>query len=132
MNEQRPVRKAAWPGDEDLDIDIDGVTLTAVVRGDKDLLVYGGGGFGWWVCADGSRARFAADAPDTGVTDFSMVAGFPGASEETIAAYASLLEDWRDRAVPLRICGARGKAFAIIEDSDNWLALPRGPVPDGC
>lgn len=36
---------------------------------------------------------------------------------------------WRDQAIPLRVCGAPGRMFTIIEDYRTWLPLPRRSHP---
>jgi hypothetical protein len=116
----------AEPGDPDLDLDVSGVRLRAVVaEGAEVLLLLSGGG---------GRLRDA----DTGLmTDVDSVEGDarvqcePG--DEDAGWFRFLvgrLEGWRDRGTELRMCGAPGKATVLIEDRRTWVPLPRRVHPD--
>lgn len=120
----------AQPGDPDLDIDVDGVTLTAVVREGPHLLVAGSGGYGAWVGVDGEPAVFAPGDESSKITELNLNGYFPNSDEEFLAEFSARLEQWRDQQVPVRICGAPGRMTTLIVDRDNWLPFPRRALPD--
>jgi hypothetical protein len=111
----------AEPGDPDLRLDLDGVTINSVVRADTELWVSGSGGFGFWV-SGGRRAEFPPGGDDE-VTEFSMRAGFPDSPDDQIDAMYRRLCAWRDRAVPVRVCAAPGRLTTLSGD-DGWLPFP--------
>lgn len=114
--------RVAKPGDPDLDFDIDGLTITSVVRDGNHILVGGRGGFGRWRNAQGI---YNAAPGDTGahLTEFTLAVGY--ANDDLADRVYNTFVDWRDRAVPLRMTGAPGKVSAIIEDADHWLPIVR-------
>lgn len=109
----------AEPGDDDLDLDVVDVRITSVVRVDDELWVRGLGGFGRWV--DGGAM---VDVPT--VTELSLRARYPHASEDAMSARYLLLCRWRDDATPLRICSAPGRASTFTAPDGTWMPLPRG------
>lgn len=118
----------AQPGDDDLDLDIDGVTLTAVVRMGHEIWIRGVGGFGQFNSAGGGWETEPGD-DECSETEVSLMVGFPTTPPENVDQYVSILETWRDRAVPLRICAAPGRLTTMIEDAGHWLPVPRGERP---
>lgn len=127
--------KYAQPGDSDLDIDIDGITLTAVVVDEQEILLRGEGGFGEFLSTQGERALFRPGEADEGVEEMEAHLYFPAVPSRLFDKLVDRLEDWRDRAVPLRLCGAPGRMFTLIENEARWLPLPRAQweeltVPD--
>lgn len=119
----------AKPGDHDLDIDLDGLTVTAVVTDDRHILVRYVGGFGSWVCDDGTLAAFAP-GDGGGVTEAESHLILDHCSDDEFGVYVERLEGWRDRAVPLRLCGAPDRMFTVIEDRATWLPMPRRPIEE--
>ena len=115
----------AQPGDTDLDIDVDGVTVTAVVVNGRELLIRMTGGFGSWTDTTGQRAEFPPGDDTVTVTEVTGTLILESADQHVFASYVSILETWRDRALPLRLCGAQGRMFSLIEDRDRWLPVPR-------
>jgi hypothetical protein len=116
--------KIAKPGDPDLDLDIDGVTVTAVVVVGHELMVRTTGGWGTWISTDGTRFTAEPADPDSCVVEGQFNVAYPQ-YPKSAAEQAVHLEAWRDTATPLRICGAPGKLTTIIENNDRWIMLPR-------
>lgn len=115
------------PGDEDLTCDIDNVTLTAVVVLGRQIEIGFRDGFGQWICADGTVAVFEPGDSDAKVTEGSISVQLDTMDDATFTSYADRLIEWRDRAVPLRICIAPGRPGSIIEDTKTWLPFPNRP-----
>lgn len=115
--------RIAQPGDRDLDIDLDGLTITAVVRLAHEFLIRATDGFGRFRSTDDTWAEYEPGADTAMEVQFNF--GMPDASEQLLAEYQNRLERWRDSACPLHLCGAPGKMFSLIEDRSIWLSLPR-------
>lgn len=115
----------AEPGDPDLDFDVDGVTLVSVVVQDREILFRAEGGFGEWTNIEGERTVFEPGAEHGGVHEIEGRLWFPNAKQSMFDLVVERMERWRDNAVPLRMCGAPGKLFTLIEDNDSFLLLPR-------
>jgi hypothetical protein len=117
----------AVPGDPDLDLDIDGVTITSVIALGCEILISAKGGFGSWVDADGEVSVFPPGDESSGITDVEIAVGWHD-SEKTrvyVKAMTTLLCRWRDQEVPLHMCCAPGKMSSLIEDANIWVPLPR-------
>lgn len=124
------LERIAQPGDPDLDIDVDGATVTAVVAVDRHIVVHLRGGFGSMVNSDtGELATMPPGHPTAGVETATLHLWLPDAPDRLFDTYVSTLERWRDTAVPVRICGAPGRMFTAIEDRSSWLAIPRRGLP---
>lgn len=127
-----PADRVAKPGDPDLDYDLDGVTITAVIAADepRELLVRTIGGYGWWIdTATGERVDFPPGDPDACVRDGEMGACMPTMPGWLWRRYVATLERWRDQATPLRIVSAPGRATLLIEGPSKFLPWPRCPDP---
>lgn len=120
----------AKPGDPDLTLDLDGVTVVSVVRVGWEILVRFVGGYGMWVSPDGRVTHFPPGDPKARVTDGEWHLGFPDGSDVFLTEFVERLNRWRDGAIPLRMCCAPGRMTAVIEDRDNWLPLPSNPFPE--
>lgn len=121
--------RLAKPGDDDLDLDLDGVSVVAVVVLGREVLVRVEGGFGRFVTTDGTEALMPPGDPRTGVEFGELVLVLEAMSEEGFAAYLARLEEWRARSVPLRLCSAPGRMTTLIEDASVWLPMPRRRIP---
>jgi hypothetical protein len=119
--------RLTFPGDPDIDLDVDNITLTAVVRIDHEFLVRAVGGFGWWHTASGAVARFEPGDPESSVTEVNLRVGLPDMSPAGLDRYEERLCRWRDGAVPLRLISAPTRMASLIADRDDWLPLPRTP-----
>jgi hypothetical protein len=130
MDDRAPLLSlVAKPGDEDLTLDVDGVTITAVVVGDgQELLVETTGGFGRFLATNGDW--FNSLPGDGEVHETELRLCLERMSEATFVDYVERLELWRDQAVPLRLCLAPGRAGTIIATRDEWLPFPSTPFPD--
>jgi hypothetical protein len=118
----------AQPGDPDLDLDIDNVAIESVVRLGYEFMIRISGGFGRWVSDDGTEAVFEPGNPKSGVKSGNLDFGMPSASEQLLVEYEKRFDRWYAQATPLRLCGAPGRMFTLIEDSSSWVPLPRGDI----
>jgi len=118
-------KEYAEPGDPDLDIDVDGLTLTAVVVTGREVLLRATGGFGSFIDTKGEIANFEPGDPVQELEELEGRLYCPYASDETFNYMVDLLMQWRDRAVPLRMCGAPDRMFSLIENREVWIPLPR-------
>ena len=110
--------KLAKPNDPDLDLDLDCVTIKAVVVVDREILVQFEGGFGRWF-SEGKMSEVDA------VLDGQITARIPDGSDKMFATLVGRLVEWRERQTPLRMCSARGRLTTLIEDRGKWIPLPR-------
>lgn len=124
------LNECAQPGDDDLDLDVDGITLTAVVVDKPEILVRFTGGFGTWICVGGTRATFAPGDDEAGVQEGEIHVVLNTAEESAFELYVMALERWRDRAVPLRLTASPTRMSRLAEDEDNWLPVPRRAIPE--
>lgn len=115
----------AKPGDPDLDIDVDGVTITSVTRMGHEIWMMARGGWGGFHATDGTEFHADPGEEVAHLTELEMLAGYPEGSPEMLDEITSRLEEWRDQATPLRVCGAPGRMFTMIEDQSRWLPFPR-------
>lgn len=114
--------KIAKPGDEDLCVDVDGVTVAGVVCIGNEVLVHLTGGWGT-ICAESGVTVIEPGDQGECFADSDAVITFRGTSE-LLARFVARLEGWRDTAMPLRLCCAPGRMSILIEDFDKWLPLP--------
>jgi hypothetical protein len=117
----------AQPGDPDLDCDVSGLTVTAVVAQGREILARLTGGHGRWTDRDtGEQVSGVVQV----VTE--LQANFAGdMPEDLFAALIVRLERWRDRAVPLRMCAAPGRVSLLVADGGDFLPWPRRwPPPE--
>jgi hypothetical protein len=130
MDEQRSVLgMVAKPGDDDLTVDVDGVTITAVVVGEgHEVLIETTGGFGRFLTTSGEW--YTSDPGDGDVEETELRLSLARMGDDTFAQYVARLEQWRDEAIPLRLCLAPGRAGTIIAARDEWLPFPSSPYPD--
>jgi hypothetical protein len=125
--------RLAMPGDPDLDCDVDGLTVTAVVSvlETREVLVRMAGGFGMWVDSDtAAPVEFAPGDPDAGVETVEVRLRLPEMDARVFGEYVGLLEEWRDSAVPLHMTSAPGRCSLLFEDQDRIIPLPRRPDPE--
>lgn len=118
--------RVALPGSPDLDCDVDGLVLTAVVvePDSQEILLHAKSGHGWWV--DSNTGEIANDL-DVARCDCRM--RYPDMPPPLFAEYARLLEEWRDQGTPLRMTAAPGKVTLLIDPPDRFVPLPRRPDP---
>lgn len=128
---QNPMALIAKPGDPDLDLDVDGVTLVSVVMYGTEILARFEGGFGEFDATDGTRAVMEPGDPVAGVTEMNLTVGYTDPDPEWFAKVVEQLEKWRDTATPLRVCAAQGRMTTVIEDRGTWLPFPRSAPTDG-
>lgn len=122
--------KVALPGDPDIDIDLDGLTLVSVVRDGGEIIVRLTGGYGFWINADGGHDWFRLGT-DARVDDVDINIDFGRDRLDLVDWIYSKLCGWRDTGYPLRMCCAPGKASALIgAGADDWVMLPRTPPRD--
>lgn len=117
---ETPTRQVARPGDADLDIDVDGITVRSFVRDGGDFIVVAEGGSGWWI--SGGKV---AQVPTVG--EVQLAFGFkmrPG-HEGVLDDIAGWLDRWALAGTPLRLVGARGKMAALIDRHGPALPIPR-------
>lgn len=122
--------RVAQPGAADLDFDVDGLTITAVVSTAVERMIVPRlvDGYGWWRCGDGAVETFLpGDDPQARVAAVEAHICYPMMPPILFAQLVTRLEGWRDAGTPLRMCAAPGKATTLIEDLDRWVALPRRP-----
>ena len=125
---QQHAGRLARAGDDDLDVDVDGVTLTGVVRAGHEVWVRGHGGFGHFEGSDELWQREPGD-DDAELTDLEIVVGLPTATDAQFDSLCEILERWRDEQTPLRLCAAPGRFSTLIEDTRRWVPPRRGPKP---
>lgn len=118
----------AKPGDPDLDLDVDGITITSVVRMGHEIWVRATGGFGFWGGSDPWSAPPGSHRAED--TEMQLVAGYPHSPEVMIGLVVAVLEQWRDQATPLRLCAATDRLMTLIEHPNLWLPWPRSGAPD--
>lgn len=114
----------AQPGDLDLDCDVEGLTITAVVASDTcELMVRFVGGTGWWLDSDDQRVEFAGG--DDRVDEFTINAKFQEQDAPTFASFVDRLYRWRDTGARLRLCCAPYRFTTVIHTRSDWLMFPR-------
>jgi hypothetical protein len=115
----------AMPGDPDLDCDVTGLVVTAVVTRDdsREILIHASGGHGRWTDADGF------DIDVDGIKHADLSARLPSMPDEPWADYLRTLHRWRDDAVPLRMTAAPGRVTLLIENAETFLPFPRRADP---
>lgn len=131
MTPEEVKARIAKPGDPDLDLDVDGLTLNAVVVGpNQQVLLWLTGGFGRFVDSR-SGAWFVRlpGEPEAEIHTVQMAIGVPDMPPAAFAAYIARFTRWRDTAVPLRLCAAPGRLMTLIEDRDQFVVIPRRPFP---
>lgn len=118
--------KLAMPGDPDLDADVHGTTITAVVAAaeTREILVRLTGGSGRWVDACSGES-----VDITTLTDGELSARLPTMPDDVWNRYVGQLERWRDQATPLRLTAAPGRVSLLIENRDTFIPLPRRADP---
>jgi len=118
--------QAAKPGDADLDFDVDGITVTAVIRDDGGVLFRLAGGHGYYTDAAGQmRYRHPGD-PTAHLRGVDILIRFPGLTPDAFAAYVARLEMWRDLGTLLRMCAAPGRTSTLGENgTDRVVLIPR-------
>lgn len=118
--------KVALPGAPDLDFDVRGLTVSAVVVADREILLRLVGGHGWHVdSSTGEMAHFLEDAPDRQVIEVDVGMRLPVMPDKMFADYVAQLQRWRDEGTPVRMCGAPGKDSLLIENRDRYVLMPR-------
>ncbi len=123
---ENPLARVAKPCDDDLDLDVAGVTLDHVVVLGHEIIATFTGGFGSFDATTGDR--FVVEPGDTtGATlqHLELAVGYTDPDPEWFAKLVDRLEGWRARAVPLRICAAQGRMTSVFEDRTTWLPFPR-------
>lgn len=124
----RPADRVAKPGDPDLDLDVDGLTVTAVVSTDREVLIRMVGGYGWFRKVTGGWFT-CLPGDGGGVTEAQVGVWLPEMPGDRFSDYVGQLERWRDGRVPLRMCAAPGKVSMLIADRHEFLMLPRRRAP---
>lgn len=113
----------AMPGDEDLDLDLADLLLTAVVRAGERFLLQTRGGRGRYT--DDGRLVDTVAHPVSDITvSFAMVDP-PGEDGATDLAYTVLM-GWRDRGARLRLIGAPGRQNVLYEPGGFAIPLAAG------
>lgn len=102
----------ARPGDADLDLDLAGLLLGAVVRVDDRFLLHARGGTGRY--RSEGRVVGTEDEPVRDITLSFAMADPPGAPGATDLTYTVLM-GWRDRGARLRLIGAPGRQVVLFE-----------------
>lgn len=111
------------PGDEDLDLDLSDLLLSAVVRVDERFLLQTRGGRGTYT-DDGRRVDTVRHPVRDITLSFAMVDP-PGGEGATDLAYTVLM-GWRDRGARLRLIGAPGRQNVLYEPGGFALPLAAG------
>ena len=121
----------AQPGDTDLEVDVDGVTVIAVLRTGQDVYLQLEGGFGGWIDAeDGTWFEMPPGDDVARVERVELALCFPTMSDDLIGEYLAPLERWRDEATPLHLCYAADRLGTLSEDEQHWLPLPYHQFPE--
>lgn len=119
QREQR--KRLALPGDADLDFDVSGLVVTAVVpTAEQELLVRLAGG----------RGRFGGDPDPVSNVSSDVRAYFFGTPAEMFAAFVTRLQRWRDTRAPIRMCAAPDRLMVLIDNEGHFLPIPRHTHPD--
>lgn len=113
----------AMPGDDDLDLDLADLRLTAVVRMDDRFILQTRGGTGRY-SSDG-RMVGTEQWPVHDITLSFAMSDPPDALGATDMAY-DVLMGWRDRAAPLRLIGAPGRQNVLFEPGGYAVPLATG------
>lgn len=115
----------AMPGDPDLDCDVNGLVVTAVIanKDTREIMIRAEGGQGQWVDADGNHTEV------DNITDLDMTARFPDMADQVWADYTAILYRWRDDGTTLRMTCAPERITLLIETRDVFLPFPRRPDP---
>ncbi len=109
----------ASPDDDDLDADLVGLAITAVVDMDQRILAHARGGHGYLADGSGGRNHFQ------GQGDFTFTIHMAGAPAMLFDHYVTVLEQWRDSDTPVRLLSAPGRASVLTDPDGRSLALPR-------
>lgn len=113
----------AFPGDEDLDIEVEDVRVVAIVRHDEsdvaEVVIGIDGGRGRWV-SDGEPHEGLEEA--NGTLCLTRKLGTPRRTAMH-EAFIEQLERWRERATPLKLTGAPGRSFMLSDAESEAVAL---------
>lgn len=109
----------ASPDDDDLDADLTGLAITAVVDMDQRILARARGGHGYLADGDGGRNHFQ------GQGDFTFTIQMASAPAMLFNHYVTVLEQWRDSDTPVRLLCAPGRASLLTDPDGRALVLPR-------
>jgi hypothetical protein len=121
----------AHPGDPDLDIDIDNLTLFGLLILDTEVSFQLHGGVGLWSMPDESPIPAGPDPKDwLERASGTITVGFP----PSIPAYArewylSRLRRWETLSTPLRMLSSPGRSSTLMEDNETWVMIPRSKDP---
>lgn len=113
----------AMPGDADLDLDLAGLRLTAVVRLEERFLLQTRGGAGRYTADD--RLVGTDEQPVADITLSFCMVDPPGEAGATDVVYTVLM-GWRDRGAPLRLIGAPGRQNVLFEPGGFAVPLATG------
>lgn len=111
------------PGDTDLDLDLQDLVLTAVLRADDRFLLQTREGRGRY-SVDG-RLVGTDEHPVQGITLSFAMADPPGGEGATEFTYTVLM-GWRDRGARLRLIGAPGRQNVLFEPGGFAVPLSTG------
>jgi hypothetical protein len=117
----------AWPGDDDLDVDLDNLTVLLVDADfvDQQLTVVLSGGFGTLVASGGHRLTIEPGDPHLRIRELGL--RIPAATDPTavFGERVARFERWRQTSTPLRLVAAPGRQTVLMEDLTGWTAIPR-------
>lgn len=120
----------AKPGDSDLELDLDNITLGRLDIEDLHFKLEFVGGFGTFLEADSAvqvdiQPGESAVAAGIGEIEFEFE-GLHEVDLTTLASYKEKLLAWQQQATPLRLLYAPSKQGLLMEDYNSFLVLPLG------
>ena len=118
------VSLVAMPGQPDLDIDVDGLTVQRVHLdpNTRTITLRLADGFGRYYDTDG--AAFVQPGDSTRI-DSDWVVRMPDVTGTGWNEYTATLWRWWEQQTPVRLCAAPGRYTLLIEDRSTFLPFPR-------
>jgi hypothetical protein len=123
-------RRFAWPGDPDLDVDLDSLTIAGVVHRGGEVTVTLGDGCGWFDVGEFVRVEIPPGSTSRvgGVAVRFDPVGLPTTAEDDLALRLTRIDRWMTTRLPLRLVAAPDRAVVLMESATSWLAGTRAPV----
>lgn len=100
--------------DDILDTDLAGVKVAYLLEYGREILVELQGG---WGRVPGERTKRNYNS--------QVWLEMTGIPEKIARNYIETLEMWKMRGTELRLLGAPNKMYALMEDENTWMSLPR-------
>jgi len=116
-------RSCFFGEDAVVDCDIADMVVHSVVRFGAEFIVVLRGGAGEWFSASEQRM-----IPVTNNGDMNVVFGYSDVTERlerVLGQYEEALDRWQTSGTRIRLMGAIGHSYALVEDEERWMQIPR-------